>query len=332
MNAYQYDRVHAHDNLYVGIADGGGYNTLVIDVGTQAVSLSLVPGSWSNSGGGATTTDNPEPYDNLWLADSAVIHQLVLGAGDDIVYDSEGGQQISLGDGADTLVYVGGDDAVDGGAGHDIARLDAQPTRFQFSVNGDQLSVKELTSGDLLVLTGIEELAFADDTVLSSSAAASELSELNVGLLVDEGVAAWQSPIVAAAGGEIGAEEARLYRIYYGAMNRAPDEGGYDWWLERVQNDTFQFDEVADRFIDSPEFKQLADADQDGTIEDTEFLDHVYNTVFGRAPDEDGYNWWLQQLDSAVYSQGEAFASMTQSDEFVLLSAGAVSDFWLWGE
>ena len=114
-------------------------------------------------------------------------------------------------------------------------------------------------------------------------------------------------------------------------MNRAPDEGGYDWWLERLQVGEFVFDEVADRFLDSPEFRGLADGNEDSIISDQEFLDHVYTTVFGRQPDEEGYSWWLNQLESGGHTQGEAFAGMTQSDEFVLITAEAVSDFWLWG-
>ena len=144
-------------------------------------------------------------------------------------------------------------------------------------------------------------------------------------------MALYQSSVSREEGEAVSAQQAQLYRTYFGAVNRAPDEAGYEWWLERLEEGEFQFNEVADRFIDSPEFRGLADADSSGSIEDEEFLDHVYTTVFGRPPDAAGYAWWLDQLQTGQHNQGSAFLGMTQSDEFVLISAGTVSDFWLWG-
>jgi hypothetical protein len=53
----------------------------------------------------------------------------------------------------------------------------------------------------------------------------------------------------------------------------------------------------------------------------------MYKNVFGRAADQNGYVWWLSKLDDDTHSQATAFASMVQSDEFVLTTAATVADY-----
>jgi serralysin len=331
LDGVTYDRVHQHENMYVGIGDGGGGNTLFIDLDAIDVVINLQPGSWSNTGGGAVLSTDPQPFDNLWLAESADIDQLILGAGNDTVYDAGEDHLISLGAGNDSFFYFGGNDVVTSGSGTDSADFgDNSISRYQFST-GDtgQVYVKELTSGALLTLIDVEQLSFADRE-LGTDDILVDIQQANESLIADDSVPLYQSDINAATGGTIAADEAQVYRTYFGALNRAPDQGGYEWWLEQKQSGVFDLVEIAARFIDSPEFRSLVDEDASGDISDTEFLDHVYNGVFGREPDAEGYAWWLDQLETGERSQGDAFAGMTQSDEFVLITADVVSDFWYW--
>jgi len=325
------ERYHEHDNMYVGIADGGGNNTLLVDIGTVDLSIYLTPGSWSNTGGGATTASQSTPADNLWLADSASITNLILAAGDDLVYDSNADHWIDLGSGNDVFTYAAGNDEVFGDAGQDLARFADPLSRFQFSTGADgTVNVKQLSTGDRVVLHDFEQLAFEGDEILNADDILLQLQAANQSLILNDDVAPYLSAIASDEPGGVSAEQAQLYRIYFGAMNRAPDEGGYDWWLERFLDNTFGLTAIAARLIDSPEFGSLADADSSGDITDEEFLDHVYTTVFGREPDAEGYAWWLNELETDTRDQGQAFADMTQSDEFVEITANTVSDFWLW--
>lgn len=123
------------------------------------------------------------------------------------------------------------------------------------------------------------------------------------------------------------AEEAQLYRSYYGAMGRMPDKGGYDWWLGEIQAGRHTLESMAGGFIWSDEFKGYADTDDNGSISNGELISHMYNGVFGREPDEGGYNWWVEQLDSGAKTQAGAFIEMTQSNEFVEITLIAVADF-----
>lgn len=49
--------------------------------------------------------------------------------------------------------------------------------------------------------------------------------------------------------------------------------------------------------------------------------------VFGREPDESGYVWWLEELDSGRRSQVDDLVDMTQSNEYVELTKKYVVDY-----
>jgi hypothetical protein len=52
--------------------------------------------------------------------------------------------------------------------------------------------------------------------------------------------------------------------------------------------------EVSARFIDSNEFRSLYGSNPSNA----EFLTKVYQNVLGRQPEAEGYNWWLNQLNT----------------------------------
>jgi hypothetical protein len=83
------------------------------------------------------------------------------------------------------------------------------------------------------------------------------------------------------------------YRIYKAVFNRTPDQSGLGYWISQMDSGMGMV-EVAARFIDSNEFRSLYG--QSPTNAD--FLTKVYTNVLGRAPDQGGYNWWLNQLNT----------------------------------
>ena len=136
----------------------------------------------------------------------------------------------------------------------------------------------------------------------------------------------WDSTIDVGDGTFILAQEAQLYRAYFGAMGRLPDEAGYNWWLAELKLDRATLESMATGFVDSDEFKSLADTDNSGVTSNEEFILHMYNGVFGRAPDQAGFAWWLGELDTQATTQPYAFISMTQSNEYVELTIETVAD------
>ena len=47
-------------------------------------------------------------------------------------------------------------------------------------------------------------------------------------------------------------QEAGLYRTYYGALGRAPDRGGFDWWLDQIVNNAAKLHYMFDGQFTAP--------------------------------------------------------------------------------
>jgi hypothetical protein len=144
--------------------------------------------------------------------------------------------------------------------------------------------------------------------------------------VVDRDGNLWDSEIVRPDGSRVESEEAQLYRAYYGAMGRLPDKGGYEWWLGEIQAGRHDLSSMAAGFIYSDEFRGLADTNSDGSISNEELITHIYEGVFEREPDIEGFNWWVGELDSGAKTQAQAFIDMTQSNEYVQKTYEVVSD------
>jgi hypothetical protein len=85
----------------------------------------------------------------------------------------------------------------------------------------------------------------------------------------------------------------QAYRIYKAAFNRTPDSGGLGYWIGQMDLGMGLI-EVSARFIDSKEFRDLYGA----APTNAEFLAKVYTNVLGRTPDQGGYDWWLNAMNT----------------------------------
>jgi hypothetical protein len=84
-----------------------------------------------------------------------------------------------------------------------------------------------------------------------------------------------------------------LTELYIAYFNRAPDATGLSFWGDKLaQGMTMR--EIAGYFFDQPEPRALYGED----INLAKFVASVYNNVFGRAPDADGFRFWLDALEN----------------------------------
>ena len=340
---------------YATIVDSAGYNELWLQMDEDLV-IDLRPGTWSSTYGGFELKDDNQRDPNLFLHESTTIHEIHTDAGNDVItgnnannviytYSGDdtvsashgddtvnagsGNDIVTMGSGNDTYINHSGNDQLDGGGGFDTA--DFQDTslasyRFSFQNNGDINATNILTS-DTLSLKKIENLRFEGEDFKTEELYDS-LVKLSETLIQQKELAPYRSSIDNVNDDtDISPLEAQLYRTYMGAVGRAPDQEGFNWWMEQLQTDALDLNETANRFIDSQEFVSLVDIDQNNAVSNTEFLDHMYQNVFGREPDIDGYDWWLGRLDNGE-THADAFNDMTQSDEFVMLTANTISE-WL---
>ncbi len=140
------------------------------------------------------------------------------------------------------------------------------------------------------------------------------------GLLYDASIEIGDGEVLAA-------DEAQIYRLYLGAMDRIPETEGFLWWLDKMRSGEKSLVDAAAGFIHSTEMTQLMDTDQNGAVSHSELLNHLYGTVLNRTPDQAGWDWWLQELESGAKDQAEVLNAFAQSNEFAETTLQIVGDY-----
>ncbi len=140
------------------------------------------------------------------------------------------------------------------------------------------------------------------------------------GLLYDASIEIGDGPVLAA-------DEAQIYRLYLGAMDRIPETEGFFWWLDKMRTGEKGLVDAAAGFIHSTEMTQLMDTDQNGAVAHSELLNHLYGTLLNRTPDQAGWDWWMQELESGAKDQAEVLNAFVQSNEFAETTLQIVGDY-----
>ena len=148
----------------IGLADGGLMAELPASGnGDAQLALPVTPGSgaagvWQIALRGGRVMDEP------WL------RQTVTGTeAGDLLSGGPGADLLSGAGGDDTLAGGGGADTLDGGAGRDQAQFGFDLSEAAFFRDGDFLRVTRAGGADAVTLIAVEDLAFADQTVLSAT-------------------------------------------------------------------------------------------------------------------------------------------------------------------
>ncbi len=107
------------------------------------------------------------------------------------------------------------------------------------------------------------------------------------------------------------ARHAQLWRLYQAYFLRQPDDGGLVYWIE-LNRSGMGLQAISDQFEISPEFALTY-----GSLNNTDFLKLIYRNVLCRAPDGDGFNYWLSLLNSNAMTRGEMMVYFAESDEYI---------------
>ena len=86
-----------------------------------------------------------------------------------------------------------------------------------------------------------------------------------------------------------------LYVAYY---NRAPDQSGFNYWVNQARlngNDTALLS-ISAGFRNNEKFAQ----DYPSQLSNSQFVTKIYKNILNRAPDPDGLNYWVSQLDNGL--------------------------------
>ncbi len=119
------------------------------------------------------------------------------------------------------------------------------------------------------------------------------------------------------AAGEIAGS---AYRLYQAAFGRTPDSKGLSFWVNAMDTGTSLWD-VAAYFTRSPEFAALHGQNPS----DAALLSAYYAHVHGRQPDDDGYAYWMKQMNTGM-SDGEVLAYFSESPENLSRVQGAIEN------
>lgn len=270
--------------------DGGGNDTIDGTSLAQAITLYLEPGYWGYIGSKSSLISS---VGQITVNFGTAIENAIGGVGNDYIVGTSAANKISGLAGNDTIDGGAGNDILNGGAGDDtFLGLSGQDVIYggtgtdtlQFSVNASQAHLLKLRgsacivrddSGDISICRDIEQIKFADQTVSMSS----QLTFGNTDTL--------------------------LAQIYVAAFRRAPETGGYNYWLQ--EKTSKGIDAAADIIFSLDSVKALYPA----SMTPEQFVTAIYQNVFNRAPDTDGLNYWTQELGAK--SRGQLVVNMTNA-------------------
>ncbi|HCG40172.1 MAG TPA: hypothetical protein DEW09_14075 [Pseudomonas sp.] len=153
---------------------------------------------------------------------------------------------------------------IDGGEALDSLVYVMDRARYSVEVQGAQAKIARLGEPqDIDSLSNIERVVFADGV-----------------LALDVGV---------------GETAGSAYRLYQAAFDREPDLDGLGFWVQRMDGG-MGLDEVASRFVGSPEFGRLYGvAPGNGAL-----IQGYYENVLDRTPEATGYSYWLGRMDQGL--------------------------------
>ncbi|MGF1447285.1 MAG: DUF4214 domain-containing protein [Pikeienuella sp.] len=201
-------------------------------------------------------------------------------AGDDTLTGMDGDDTLDGGFGNDVLIGGRGADVLIGGAGLDTAVFAGAYSPNRISQVAEGLLVRGSDNRVNQVDLEIERLQF------------------------DTGTLALDGPT---------SDLGFVARLYMAAFGREADAGVL-FWQDALFNGLTWID-VAEAFVESPEFVELYAAPDDAG-----FINALYLNVFGRAADQEGFDFWLGAFEDGT-SRAEMLVFFAESDENVAQTA-----------
>ncbi|WP_396189469.1 DUF4214 domain-containing protein [Flavobacterium sp.] len=287
-------------NPIMCLYDAGGTDTLNLSGYSSASIVDLIGGVDHFSSCNGMTG-------NIEIARGIVIENAITGAGADQLIGNSvanwlqsgaGNDVLQGGEGNDSLQGAAGNDILEGGAGINLAVVQGLRNEYQIASGGAErftLTDSVLTRDGIDSFYQIQRVKFADTFV---------------GLDTGKGENAGEA-----------------YRMYKAAFDRTPDAAGLGFWINTLDRGAGIID-VAQGFINSAEFKNLYGADS----ADQQFVTLLYNHVLHRAPEGEGYQFWLNGLSGGV-SRAAVLRDFSESTENInqtadLVANGIAYDLW----
>ena len=189
----------------------------------------------------------------------------------------------------ESFTGLGGNDSIDGGAGRDTAHYSGVRSSFTVTQTASGLTVRDNVGGEGTdTLQNIERVQFSD-----------------------KGIAF-----------DIAGNAGQVYRLYQAAFNRTPDSGGLGDWIYGMDTGLSLLD-VSSGFFNSAEFKSVYGQNPGNE----EVVTRFYQNVLHRAPEQAGFDYWINQIESGLQTRTQVLTGFSESPEnqaqlIGILSAG----------
>lgn len=106
-------------------------------------------------------------------------------------------------------------------------------------------------------------------------------------------------------------------KLYLAAFLRAPDLGGLNYWSDKVALEGLSLQAVGGIIFSLP----IVTAIYPSTLSDLDFVEAIYENVFGRASDAEGLNYWANEiaaLRTSFAAQGSGNAAFEARGQLVM--------------
>ena len=102
-----------------------------------------------------------------------------------------------------------------------------------------------------------------------------------------------------------------LTQMYNAAFKRLPDPDGLRYWIGNFISGIDDDRAVASSFLASEEFNERYGED----VSNAQYVETLYVNVLGRDYDQEGYNYWLGNLNSGLETRYELLLGFAESAE-----------------
>ncbi len=109
---------------------------------------------------------------------------------------------------------------------------------------------------------------------------------------------------------DLNGAHADVFRLYWAFFDREPDRPGASYWAGQYDQCASLLD-ITWSFSNSAEFKLRY-----GNLSNEQYIDLVYANVLDRTPDDEGRQYWLNQLASGELIQSEVMLYFSLGPEF----------------
>jgi Ca2+-binding RTX toxin-like protein len=219
-------------------------------------------------------------------------------AGNDVINAGAGNDTIDAGTGNDILVFSSGQDYFSGGNGLDTVRVNGQKASYAVSkYDSNVWTIVSSNLNDVTAAIATERVSFLNHEIIALDVSAGQ----NAGL---------------------------AYRMYQAAFNRTPDTNGLAGWINFLDTGGAVLT-MADQFIKSQEFQNTY-----GALDNTRFVQLLYNNVLHRNGEAAGVSGWVGGLNNGM-ARAQVLSGFSESSENISNVAPKISggisytEWWL---